>query len=135
MPTPSRPQRLAGLELSLVPAHDADPATVLRFESENRDYFRRWIPDRGDAYYTLEAVAGSLRDARRWWEDGSDRLHVVSDQTGRVVARVNLVDIADGCATLGYRVAESHSGRGVVTAAVKDVLAAAACWGSVECAP
>lgn len=129
MPTPSRPHLLASLGLFLVPAYDVDPAAVLRFESKNRDHFRRWIPDRGDAYYSLQTVATSLREARRWWEEGSDRLHVVADQAAEVVARANLVDIAEGRASLGYRVAESHSGRGIATASVGDLLSSAPRWG------
>jgi [ribosomal protein S5]-alanine N-acetyltransferase len=112
-----------------VPAHEADPAAVLRFELENREYFRSWVPDRGDAYYHLEAVAASLRDARRWWDGGSDRLHVVRDRDDRVVARVNLTDVAECCGFLGYRVAESHGGSGIATAAVTDLLASASRWG------
>ena len=129
MSTTSSPNALASLGLRLVPAQEANPAAVLRFESENREYFRRWIPDRGDAYYDLEAVAASLDDAGCWWDDGSDRLHVVSDPAGEVVGRANLVDVAEGRASLGYRVAGPHNGRGIATAAVTDLLTSAPRWG------
>lgn len=128
MSTTCPPLALASLGLRLVPAHDADPAAVLRFESENRKYFRRWIPDRGDAYYDLEAVAASLHDARCWWDEGSDRLHVVIDPADEIVARANLGDVAEGSASLGYRVAESQAGRGIATAAVTDLLTSAPRW-------
>lgn len=95
---------------------------MLRFELENRAHFRRWIPDRGDGYHTCEGVMASLRDARRWWEAGSDLLHVVTDAAGVVVARANLLDIADRHASLGYRVGAAHEGRGLATAAVTDLL-------------
>jgi [ribosomal protein S5]-alanine N-acetyltransferase len=129
MPTMPDADAVAGLGLRLLPAHDADPAAVLRFEATNRGYFRRWIPDRGDAYYDLHAVAASLHDARCWWDEGSDRMHVVVDPADEVVARANLVDVAEGRASLGYRVAGSQSGRGIATAAVTDLLASAPHWG------
>lgn len=128
MPITPPPDALAGLGLHLVPAHDAAPAAVLRFEAENREYFRCWIPDRGDGYYDVRAVALSLHDARRWWDGGSDRLHVVLDDADEVVARANLVEVAEGSAAVGYRVAESHRGRGIATAAVNDLLASAPHW-------
>jgi ribosomal-protein-alanine N-acetyltransferase len=42
-----------------------------------------------------------------------------------VLARINLVDVADGAAELGFRVAERVAGRGVATAGVRQVCALA----------
>lgn len=114
--------RLARLACRLLPAHEVDPAELLRFELDERDHFGRWIPDRGEAYYELSAVEQSLRNAREWWDAGSDRLHVVADEHGRLLGRVNLVHIADGDAEIGYRLARAATGRGIATAAVLDVL-------------
>lgn len=115
--------------LQLLPAHECDPSELLDFEVENREYFRRWIPDRGDDCFSLEAVASSLARARKWWAAGTDRLHVAVDEAGVVVARANLVHIADGRASIGYRVAEVHAGLGIATAAVARLLAMAPVWG------
>lgn len=109
----------------LLPAHEADPAELLRFEADERDHFRRWIPDRGESYYNLAAVEQSLRSARKWWDAGSDMLHVVVDDRDRLLARVNLVDIADDRAEVGYRVARAATGRGIATAGVTALLATA----------
>lgn len=48
------------------------------------------------------------------------------DGEGAVVGRVNLVDVADGEAELGYRIAESATGRGLATDAVRQVCGLAA---------
>ena len=40
---------------------------------------------------------------------------------GEVLGRVNLIDITDGVADLGFRMAEKVTGRGVATAAVREV--------------
>jgi ribosomal-protein-alanine N-acetyltransferase len=45
---------------------------------------------------------------------------------GQVVGRVNLVDVADGSAELGYRIAERATGRGLATAAVLELCELAA---------
>jgi len=46
---------------------------------------------------------------------------VLVDGDGEVVGRVNLVDLADGSAELGYRTAERAAGRGLATSAVRRV--------------
>ncbi len=43
------------------------------------------------------------------------------DDAGEVLGRVNLIDVADGSAELGYRVAERAAGQGLATRAVRQV--------------
>lgn len=49
------------------------------------------------------------------------------DEDGSVLGRFNLVDIEDGTAVLGYRVAERATGRGVATTTVRELCRLAAC--------
>lgn len=92
---------------------------LLRFERENREFFARSVPDRGDAYFTGFA----MRHAELLAEQATGRihLHVLVDDDGAVLARFNLVDVADGNAELGFRVAERVTGRGVATDGVRRV--------------
>ncbi|MEU1945187.1 GNAT family N-acetyltransferase [Streptomyces sp. NPDC020125] len=98
----------------------ADHASaLLAFERENREYFARSISDRGDAYF---AEFASLLRARLAEQDaGVCHFHVVVDDQDELVGRVNLVDVEEGDAELGYRIGESAAGRGVATAAVREV--------------
>ncbi|WFE33010.1 GNAT family N-acetyltransferase [Micromonospora sp. WMMD975] len=104
-------------ELERLAAHHA-PA-VLRFERENREYFARWVPDRGDDYFADFAArhAGLLDEQAR----GTCRFHVLLDDDGAVLGRFNLVDVADGSAELGYRVAARAAGRGLARHGVRRV--------------
>ncbi|HEX5569039.1 MAG TPA: GNAT family N-acetyltransferase, partial [Streptomyces sp.] len=97
---------------------------LLAFERENREYFARSVPDRGDAYFT----EFDARHAALLAEQGTGlcHFHVVIDERGNLVGRVNLVDVAEGGAELGYRIAERAAGRGVATAAVRAVCGLAA---------
>ncbi|MFE6050162.1 GNAT family N-acetyltransferase [Kitasatospora sp. NPDC056446] len=97
---------------------------VLAFERANRAYFARSIPDRGDAYFAGFADRHAALLAEQ--AAGTCRFHVVLDAAGAVTARVNLVDLADGSAELGYRIAESAAGRGLATAAVAEACRLAA---------
>ena len=57
---------------------------------------------------------------------GTDRMHVLVDSAGAVLGRFNLVEIADGAADLGFRVARSAVGRGLATATVARLIGPAA---------
>ncbi|NDL56587.1 GNAT family N-acetyltransferase [Phytoactinopolyspora mesophila] len=97
---------------------------LLTFEQENRAYFARSVPDRGDAYFAeFSARHHALLDEQ---DTGSIHFHLVLDEDDVVVGRVNLVDVAGGTAELGYRIAESASGKGVAKAAVREVCRLAA---------
>ncbi|WP_217205254.1 GNAT family N-acetyltransferase [Streptomyces sp. AC550_RSS872] len=92
---------------------------VLAFEVENRNYFARAVPDRGDAYF---AGFDALHEARLAEQDaGICHFHLVVNDEGRLLGRVNLIDVEDGSAELGYRVGERAAGKGVATAAVAEV--------------
>jgi len=98
-------------------------AALLAFERENRAYFAASVPDRGDDYFAhFDERHRALLDEQ---DAGHLRFHLVVGDGGEVLGRVNLVDIADGSAELGFRVAEKASGRGLATAAVREVCALA----------
>ncbi|WP_228977213.1 GNAT family N-acetyltransferase [Streptomyces sp. DH12] len=102
---------------------DHAPA-LLDFERENRAWFTRSIPDRGDAYFT--EFDDRHRTLLAEQEAGLRHFHVVLDGDGELVGRVNLVCVEQGAAELGYRVAERAAGRGVASAAVAEVCRLAA---------
>ncbi|MFE6870055.1 GNAT family N-acetyltransferase [Kitasatospora sp. NPDC057692] len=105
---------------------DGHAAAVLAFERENREWFARSVPDRGDAYFTAAGFAARHRELLAEQDGGTCHFHVVLDSGGRIAGRVNLVDAAGGSAELGYRVGESAAGRGVARAAVRLVCELAA---------
>jgi len=105
---------MTGLRLERLRADHAE--ALLAFERENRAYFTRSISDRGDAYFAGFAQIHRARLAEQ--DAGICHFHVVLDASGALIGRMNLIDVEDGCAELGYRVAEKAAGRGVATAAV-----------------
>jgi ribosomal-protein-alanine N-acetyltransferase len=99
-------------------AHHA-PA-LLRFEEDNRDYFARSIPDRGDDYFTEFAARHAALLAEQ--ATGQCHFHVLMEEsTEAVLGRFNLMDVADGSAQHGYRVAERATGQGAATRAVREL--------------
>jgi ribosomal-protein-alanine N-acetyltransferase len=75
-------------------------ASVLVFERENRSYFAASVSDRGDAYFT--EFQQRLRGLVAEQEAGVCHFHVVVGDNGEVLGRVNLVEVADGSAELGF---------------------------------
>ncbi|MGW4167874.1 GNAT family N-acetyltransferase [Streptomyces chartreusis] len=94
---------------------------LLAFEHENREYFARTVPDRGDEYFTPAGFAARHRALLAEQDAGVCHFHVVLDGEGRLVGRINLMDVEDGSAELGYRVGELAAGKGVATAAVAEL--------------
>ncbi|MGW1625011.1 GNAT family N-acetyltransferase [Streptomyces sp. NPDC002172] len=102
---------------------DHAPA-LLAFELENRAYFAASIPDRGDEYFARFGERHQALLAEQ--EAGTCYFHVLVDAAGEVLGRVNLVDVANGGADLGYRIAERVTGRGLATWGVREVCRRAA---------
>ncbi|GAA1701905.1 GNAT family N-acetyltransferase [Kribbella yunnanensis] len=111
-----------GVTLERLTADHAD--ALLAFERENRSYFALSIADRGDEFFEHFA---EILDARLVEQaEGVCQFHVLVEPSGAVVGRVNLVDVEDRSAELGYRLAERVTGRGLATAAVRAIVRIAA---------
>ena len=109
-------------ELKRLDAGDA-PA-VLAFELANRAYFAASVSDRGDEFFDQFADRYSALLAEQ--EAGIGAFYVLVGEDGSVLGRFNLYDVEDGAAVLGYRVAQHVAGRGVATAAVRELCRLAA---------
>ncbi|MGH3878696.1 MAG: GNAT family N-acetyltransferase [Actinophytocola sp.] len=81
------------------------------------------MPDRGDDYFAH--FDAWLRQLLAEQAAGQHHFHVLVDDVGEVLGRVNLIDVANGSAELGFRIAEKVTGQGVATATVREVCALA----------
>ncbi|GHF38480.1 GNAT family N-acetyltransferase [Streptomyces griseosporeus] len=108
----------------LEPLHADHAPAVLAFELANRAYFAASVPDRGDDFFDRFSERFNALLAEQ--EAGICAFHVLLGEDGAVLGRFNLVDIEDGAADVGYRVAQHVSGRGVATANVRELCRLAA---------
>ena len=102
---------------------DHAPA-VLAFELANRAYFAASISDRGDEFFGQFAERHSALLAEQ--EAGIGAFYVLVAEDGSILGRFNLTFAGGGTAVLGYRVAQDVAGRGVATAAVRELCQLAA---------
>jgi ribosomal-protein-alanine N-acetyltransferase len=114
-------------QVTLEPLRADHADAVLAFELENRAYFASWIWDRGDEYFADFPTRHAAQLAEQ--EAGVCRFHVLVDEDGAVVGRMNLIDLVDGQAELGYRIAEKRAGQGLATAAVRAIFGLARGYG------
>lgn len=92
---------------------------ILAFELANRAWFASAVSDRGDDYF--DHFADRYSEALAEQEVGIGAHFVLVADDGSVLGRFNLSLRGDGVANLGYRVAQHATGRGVATAAVRQM--------------
>jgi ribosomal-protein-alanine N-acetyltransferase len=97
-------------------------AAMLR---DNRDFMAPFEPARAEANFTDSGQLALIRDLLARHERGQTLPHVILDEDGSVVGRITLNEIVRGpfqSCSLGYWVAASANGRGLATAAVRDIV-------------
>lgn len=100
-----------------------DEAELLAFERDNREFFARAVTDRGDEYFAEFSRRHAALVAEN--ETGTSMLFLVRNSDGRIVGRVNLLDVGDELPELGYRIGAADGGRGYAREAVRLALEAA----------
>jgi len=91
----------------------------------NREFLAPWEPIRHDDYFTVDGQRAVIETALGQYKQGVKFPHVVLDDSGRVVGRITLSEIVRGpfqSCSLGYWVSATDNGRGLATAAVRDII-------------
>lgn len=117
MPSPP-----VAVSLRVPSARDAGALSDLL--ARNRHYFRTGEPDRPDEYYTSSFQARLISEAEAARAAGEAALFLI-EEGGQVVGRANLSSIIRGAfqsASVAYLVDEAHTGRGVATAALRELV-------------
>ena len=94
----------------------------------NREFLAPWEPVRDDGYFTGDGQRAVVEAALDGRERGATLPHVILDDSGRVVGRITLNEIVRGpfqSCSVGYWVSGTDNGRGLATAAVRDIVGVA----------
>lgn len=106
----------------LIQAGDAEALSAALVSS--REFLRPWEPVRPDRYFTVAGQVDAIADSLHRHAEGTTLPHVILDDEGAVVGRINLNNIVRGpfqSASVGYWLAESAGGRGYATGAVAEL--------------
>ena len=123
---PGREDRPASRRTRLITHEDAP--VLAELVRVNRDFLAPWEPVRDDDYFTVDGQRSEIRSALAHHEQGASRPHVILDESGRVVGRITLNGIvrrAFQSCSVGYWLSAADNGRGLATAAVRDILCVA----------
>jgi len=108
-----------------------DDAPILaELARANRDFMAPWEPVRSDDYFTVDGQRNVIGKVLELHHNGSALPHVIlanstRANSGRVVGRITLNGIVRGAfqsCSVGYWVSAADNGRGMASAAVREIL-------------
>jgi [ribosomal protein S5]-alanine N-acetyltransferase len=104
-----------------------DASELAQLLQRNRDFLAPWEPARGSDYFTEAGQRIAIQDALFEHGQGRNLPLVIVDEAG-ILGRITLNGIVRGAfqsCSVGYWVSQTAGGRGVATAALKQVISIA----------
>lgn len=101
-----------------------DEESLYKFELENRNFFEKMVPTRGDDYFKFEIFKRRHEEILDEQAEGVSYYYLIKDEKGSILGRINLVNIDrfQKNGDLGYRVGQQHTGKGIAKRALKLLL-------------
>src|SRR5215472_661505 len=102
-----------------------DAPALAELARANREFLEPWDVVHDEDYFTPAGQRARIGDALTRHAQGTMLPHVILAESDRVVGRVNLNDIVRGafCSChLGYWLNQADNGRGLATAAVREIV-------------
>ncbi|RXJ73266.1 GNAT family N-acetyltransferase [Veronia nyctiphanis] len=98
-----------------------DAKALLAFEEANKAWFAEQIGGRPCHFFRIDAIKEHIEELLCLHALGKCLPMVIKSQSGEILGRVNLRDITDRDAELGYRIAKKHIRKGLASLAVKTM--------------
>lgn len=102
-----------------------DAPAIAKLLQVNRGFLAPWEPLRDDSYFTEAGQLAEIRGSLSQYRQGVKLPHVILGESGAPAGRINLNNIVRGAfqsGSLGYWVSATETGRGLATAAVRDMV-------------
>ncbi|RWZ58586.1 N-acetyltransferase [Halobacillus fulvus] len=99
----------------------ADLHPLYEFERENRHFFEKMVPSRGDDYYRLDTFEKNHKALLDEQTRGEAFYSLIKDEHGHILGRMNLtdIDLTERSGSIGYRIGEEHTGKGIAYQALE----------------
>lgn len=112
------------MEITLHLLQQQDAESLFQFESENREFFERLVPSRGDDFYVFENFLSRHEELLKEQEEGFANFYLIKNDAGDILGRINLVDIDRNhqTAEVGFRVGAKYGGQGIGNRALNLLL-------------
>ncbi|HEY1641627.1 MAG TPA: GNAT family protein [Streptosporangiaceae bacterium] len=102
-----------------------DAPVITDLVTASREFLAPWEPARSENFFTVGAQRAVIEAALAKHAAGAMLPHVILNDDGQVAGRINLNDIVHGAfenGHLGYWVSAAEGGRGLATAAVREII-------------
>lgn len=109
------------MDITVIPLSEKVYQDLFEFEQYNWDYFAQTVGARPDTYRHYDGFLHVQKDILQEQADGQIAFFVIYQQD-KLIGRINLRDIRNNSASLGYRICQSAVGKGVATLAVKKII-------------
>jgi len=105
-----------------------DAPALAELQRLNRTFLAPWEPVRTDGYFTEAGQRAAIEQALTEHEQGRNLPQVILDDGAGIVGRITLNGIVRGAfqsCSVGYWVSQSATGRGLATAALRQIVGVA----------
>jgi [ribosomal protein S5]-alanine N-acetyltransferase len=102
-----------------------DAPALAKLVQENREFLAPWDPVHSERYYTEAGQLADISNALIQYRQGIRLPRVIVGESGELAGRINLNNIVRGAfqsGSLGYWVSSAQNGRGLATAAVREMV-------------
>jgi ribosomal-protein-alanine N-acetyltransferase len=105
---------------------EEDAELLFQFEKNNRLFFEKMVPGRGEDYYSFKVFQEKHQGLLQEQSQGQSYFYLMKNPAGEIMGRINLSDVENTSkgksAHIGYRVGEAFIGKGVANKAVAFIL-------------
>lgn len=113
------------MKITLHELANHDMENLYAFELENRAYFEKMVPSRGEDYYDFPIFKKKNSMLLDEQAQKLSYFYLIKNELDHIVGRLNLTDIDKKLQLghVGYRVGEKHIGQGIANKALQLLLA------------
>lgn len=112
------------MEITLHLLQQQDAAGLFQFELENRKFFERLVPSRGEDFYVFENFLSRHEELLKEQQEGFANFYLIKNDSGDILGRINLVDMDRNhqTAEIGFRIGANYGGQGIGNLALNLLL-------------
>ncbi|WP_366293741.1 GNAT family protein [Paenibacillus sp. AN1007] len=114
------------MDIVIEKLEEKDFENLYTFEVENRPFFEKFVPSRGDDYYKPEVFKVKNKHLLDEQDQGLSLFYLIKDEHHSIIGRINVVDIhysnKNRTGSLGYRLAQACTGKGIAARALHLLL-------------
>jgi len=107
------------MEIKILDTNDKKP--LFDFEVRNKDWFEQFVPPRPDGYFNFNSFS-SIIDSLIEEQNNKACFLFVIYENNEIIGRMNISEINNNIAEIGYRICKDHLKMGLATNSLKQLI-------------